>query len=88
LQRAQLYLDNIPLHVDLNALLQASRDGGRFRPMEQWARNTLNEHPDGIVEVGSTAVRNLALFIGCSHDDLARFLARFIPNDVDEPEMA
>jgi transcriptional regulator with XRE-family HTH domain len=87
LQRARLYLQNIPLHVDLNALLQASCDGGRFRLMAQWARNALSEHPNGIMEVGSTVVRNLALFIGCDHGDLATYLARFIPDDIDEPDM-
>lgn len=80
LQRARLHLENIPLRLDLNALLQASRDGGRFRPMAQWARNSLNDHPDGIVTVGSAVVRNLALFVGCDHDDLANYLARFIPD--------
>jgi len=47
--------------------------------MRQWARNTLNEHPDGIVEIESAVVRNLALFIGCSHKALAKYLARFTP---------
>lgn len=83
LQRARLYLENIPLHIDLNALLQASRDSGRFRPMAQWAQNTLNEHKDGVVKLESVVIRNLASFIGCACLDLAKYLARFIPDDYD-----
>ena len=79
LARAQLYLENLTLHVDLNSLLQDNGRGGTFGPLRQWARNTLNEHPDGIVEIEPAVVRNLALFMGCSHDALAKHLARFTP---------
>jgi transcriptional regulator with XRE-family HTH domain len=78
LQRARIHVESLPLQVDLHALL---RDGnGTFRPMAQWARNALNEHPDGIAKVEPQVVRNLALFIGCHHDDLADYLARFLPD--------
>lgn len=80
LGRAKLYLEHLSLHVDLNALLDDNRGSGTFGPMRQWARNTLNEHPDGIVEIEPTVVRNLALFIGCSHEALANYLARFTPD--------
>lgn len=80
LTRAQLYLENLTLHVDLNALLEDNGRGGTFGPMRQWARNTLNEHPDGIVEIESAVVRNLALFVGCSHKALAKYLTRFTPD--------
>ncbi len=77
LQRARIHLANLPLKVDLHVLLL---DGsGTFRPLNQWARNTLNECPDGIVEVEPVVVRNLALFIGCTHQRLASYLARFLP---------
>jgi transcriptional regulator with XRE-family HTH domain len=66
LARAQLYLENLTLHVDLNALLEDNGRGGTFGPMRQRACNTLNEHPDGIVEIEPAVVRNLASFIGCS----------------------
>lgn len=43
------------------------------------ARNALNTHPGGIMEVEPAAVRNLALFVGCDQPDLARHLSRFTP---------
>lgn len=79
LQRARVYVETMTLHVDLRALLLDNNNV--FRPMAQWARNTLNEHPDGIVEVESAVVRNLALFVGCSRQDLANYLARFTPDE-------
>jgi hypothetical protein len=79
LQRARIHLENLPLQVNLRALMN---DGSHiYRPMVQWARNTLNEHPDGVVEVVPVAVRNLALFVGCPYQDLVNYLARFTPDD-------
>ena len=78
LQQARIHVRNLPLEIDLHALL---RDGSStFRPIVQWARNALNEHPDGIAKVEPQVVRNLALLIGCGHDDLADYLARFLPD--------
>ncbi len=80
LQRARLFLERVTLHVDLYALLHHDSTGkGKFRPMMQWARNALNENPHGIAEVDVKVVRNLALFTGCSHRELARYLAQFTP---------
>jgi len=79
LQRARIHLENLPLQVDLRALMNDGND--TYRPMMQWARNTLNEHPDGVVEVVPVAVRNLALFVGCPYRDLVDYLARFTPDD-------
>jgi len=78
LQRAQIFITNMNLYVDLHALL---RDGSmRFRPLAQWAKNRLNRCPDGIAEVTPSSVGELADFIGCTHEELARYLARFIPD--------
>jgi transcriptional regulator with XRE-family HTH domain len=86
LQQTELYLKNLTLQVDLNALLDDKRKGrAMFRPLRQWVRNTLNEHPDGVVEIDPAAVKHLALFMGCSHHELAQHLARFTPED-DEQE--
>jgi hypothetical protein len=41
LQRAQIHLDNLDLEVNLRALLNDRNE--KFRPMHQWARNTLND---------------------------------------------
>jgi transcriptional regulator with XRE-family HTH domain len=79
LQRARIHVENLPLAVDLNALLHDENTA--FRPMVQWARNTLNEHPNGVVEIEAPVVRHLALFVGCAHLDLANYLARFLPDD-------
>lgn len=82
LQRARIAVENMTLHVDLPELLLDKTPA--FRPMAQWARNSLNAHPDGIAEVDPTAVRNLALFVGCTHRQLAEHLARFTPDEPTE----
>jgi hypothetical protein len=79
LQRARIHLENLPLAVDLRAV--ANDESATFRPMVQWARNTLNEHPDGVVEVEPAVVRHLALFVGCAYLELARYFARFSPDN-------
>jgi len=82
LQRARIHIETLPLMVDLHALLRDGSD--TFRSIVQWARNTLNEHPDGVVEVEPLVVRNLALFMGCAHEQLARYLARFVVEEEAE----
>jgi transcriptional regulator with XRE-family HTH domain len=89
LQRARIHVETMNLHVDLRALLLDCNNSAMFRPMVQWARNTLNEHPDGVVEVQPAVVRNLALFVGCLRLDLANYLAQFVPDyNPDEQEAA
>jgi tRNA A-37 threonylcarbamoyl transferase component Bud32 len=78
LQRARIHMSNLILEVDLQALLLDERP--QFRPLAQWARNALNLHPDGVVVVEPAAVRNLALFVGCTFRELADHLARFVPD--------
>ena len=80
LQRARIHMETMNLRVDLRGLLCDSNNSVMFRPMVQWARNTLNEHPDGMVEVQPVVVRNLALFVGCPLDDLVTYLAQFAPD--------
>lgn len=79
LQRAHIHLQNIALRIDLRFLLNDR--GDKFRPMHQWARNKLNENPDGVVELPPPSVRELATFVGCAHQELANYLARFPPDD-------
>lgn len=78
LQRVNLFLANLALRVDLRALLDSGNH--QFRPMHQWARNKLNRHPDGVAELSPAAVVELADFIGCAHEELAGYLARFTPD--------
>jgi hypothetical protein len=78
LQRAKVLLESITLHVDLGALLD--NHNHTFRPMHQWARNKLNQYPDGVAPLAASAVDELADFIGCARADLAVHLARFIPD--------
>jgi hypothetical protein len=78
LQRARIHMSNLILEVDLQSLLLDERP--QFRPMAQWARNALNLHPDGVMVVEPAAVRNLALFVGCTYHELANHLARFVPD--------
>jgi hypothetical protein len=56
----------------------------RFRPMNQWARNKLNDNPEGLVELAPASVRELATFVGCTHRDLANYLSRFLPDELPE----
>jgi hypothetical protein len=82
LQRARVRVENLTLHVDLRALLRDQRV--TFQPLKQWARNMLNEHPDGVTQVEPVVVRNLASFIGCHHRNMADHLARFTPEVPEE----
>lgn len=84
LQRARISLEHLTLQIDLNALL--SDGSATYRPMVQWARNALNEHPDGTVNIEPAVVKHLALFVGCPYRDLANYLARFTPEDTEEQE--
>lgn len=86
LQRARILVENMTLTVDLRALLADTR--GKFRPMAQWARNALNEHPDGIAQVEPAVVRHLALFVGCHYRELAEHLARFTPDTISSSQEA
>lgn len=86
LQRARLLVEDLTLAVDLRTLLDDERV--KFRPLAQWARNTLNSHPNGIVEVEPVAVKHLAAFIGCTSAVLAKHLAQFAPDsEVDYLEV-
>ena len=77
LQQARITLANLTLRVDLWQLVQHRNE--KFRPMVQWARNKLNKCPDGVAELTPSAVIELADFMGCTHEDLATYLARFLP---------
>lgn len=79
LQRSRIHLQNLALRIDLRFLLNERND--KFRPMHQWARNKLNENPEGIVELPPSSVRELATFAGFTYLELANFLARFIPEE-------
>jgi transcriptional regulator with XRE-family HTH domain len=84
LQRTRIHLQNLIILVDLRRLL---RDGSfKFRPLSQWAKNRLNDAPDGVVELTPAAVRELAAFLGSTHQDLARYLAKFLPEPSDDDD--
>jgi transcriptional regulator with XRE-family HTH domain len=78
LQRARLELANLVLQVDLRALI--SDGSGKFRPLRQWAKNKLNKYPDDVVEVLPSSVEELADFVGYTYQELAQYLARFVPD--------
>lgn len=81
LQRARISVQNLVLRVDLRQLLADTNN--TYRPIFPWARNRLNETPEGIVELTPAAVRELAAFLGRTHAELATYLARFTPEPVD-----
>jgi transcriptional regulator with XRE-family HTH domain len=84
LQRSRLQLQNLGLQIDLRFMLNDRSD--KFRPMHQWARNKLNDNPDGVVELPPSSVKELATFVGCAYPELANYLARFIPETTVEYE--
>jgi transcriptional regulator with XRE-family HTH domain len=84
LQRARLHLQNLVLQVDLRRLLNANNT--RFRPLVQWAKNRLNDAPEGVAELTPSAVREMAAFVGSTHHELARYLAKFIPQPAEDDD--
>ncbi|MFI7675154.1 helix-turn-helix domain-containing protein [Actinophytocola sp. NPDC049390] len=78
LQRVNLFLANLVVRIDLRALVDS--ENRTFWPMRQWARNKLNRHPDGVAELSPASVVELADFMGCGHEELAVYLARFTPD--------
>jgi transcriptional regulator with XRE-family HTH domain len=81
LQRARIHLQNLMLQIDLRELLNDRSD--KFRPMFQWARNKLTVNPGGVIELAPSSVHELAAFVGCSHQELANYLAGFIPETTE-----
>lgn len=84
LQRAHIHLQNLVLQVDLQQLLKDKDE--KFLPMIQWAHNKLIEYPGGIVELPPSSVRELATFLGCPYQDLANYLAGFLPDDLADAD--
>jgi transcriptional regulator with XRE-family HTH domain len=78
LQRAQIYLENERLLVDLPALIDG--ENPTFRPLIQWARNKLVRQTTRVASLSPAAVDELADVVGCDRRDLAIYLARFIPD--------
>jgi transcriptional regulator with XRE-family HTH domain len=85
LQRARLELANLVLQVNLRSVLKD--ESPSFRAMRQWARNKLNKCPSGIADLEPSAVEELANFLGCTYQELAHYLARFVP-DIDPVDNA
>ncbi len=79
LQKARIHLANLVLQVDLRALVDDR--SVTYRPMVQWAKNKLNKCPDGIAELTPSVVAELAVFMGHEHQDLATYLAKFLPDE-------
>jgi transcriptional regulator with XRE-family HTH domain len=77
LQRARIHLQNLVLQIDLRQLLLDKDD--RYLPMVQWAHNKLIEYPGGVVELPPSSIRELATLLGCPYDELAGYLAGFLP---------
>jgi hypothetical protein len=86
LQRARINLQNLTLRVNLRHLLGDTNM--HYRPLSQWARNRLNDTPNGVIDVTPSGVRELAAFIGRTPVELAKYLARFAPDDHDFEEVA
>ncbi len=77
LQRARIHLQSLALQIDLRHLLNDRNP--KYLPLVQWAHNKMIDHPNGIVELPQSSVRELATFMGCPHHELANYLAQFIP---------
>ncbi len=86
LQRARIHLENLVLQIDLRKLLD---DKSVQVPADvSVGAEQAQREPGGDRGAGAARVRELATFVGCSHRDLANYLARFIPrlNGGGEPE--
>lgn len=86
LRKAEIYLSNLTLEVDLRKVLNDYNV--KFRPLTQWARNRLNDTSDGIVAVTPSAIRELAGFLGHSQEDLTRYLSKFSPDPISDQAVA
>lgn len=86
MQKVDTYLSNLTLRVDLRDLIDSVNN--RFRPLVPWARNRLNDTPDGTAHLSPSAIRELAAFIGQPENELARYLARFGPKSPPAMEAA
>lgn len=84
LQRAQLYVDRLSLWVDLWQL--ADDNTAKFELMILWANNKLVEHPDGVVQVTPSVVREMATLMTVTAKDLATFLTEFTPDPGQIPD--
>jgi transcriptional regulator with XRE-family HTH domain len=78
LQKAEIYLVNLTLQVDLRAFVRGANT--RFRPMVPWAHNRMKDTQDGIIHLTSSAIRELAAWVGQPQEELAQYLARFSPD--------
>ncbi len=86
LQRARVYLQNLVLRVDLRHLLGDTNM--HYRPLSQWARNRLNDTPNGVIEVTPSGLRELAAFIGRTPAELSNYLAAFTPDEHEKEAVA
>lgn len=80
LQRARICLEKLELLVDLPTLIDDQTP--RYLPLRMWAENKLKRHGQRVAELPPAAVDELADFLDCSRDELARYLARFVPDDL------
>ena len=84
LQRAQLYLDRRSLWVDLWQL--ADDDTAKYELMILWANNKLIDHPDGVVQVTPSAVREMATMMSSTQEEVATYLTQFTPDSQQIPD--
>ena len=79
LQRARAHLDMLALRIDLHALLCDTTP--EFQELHRWARYKLKRHGSRVIDLPPTAVAELADFLNRPADDLASYLAQFVPDD-------
>lgn len=84
LQRADIHL-NRPMHVDLRAVLDDTRES--LAPLRDWARKRLHGKRAGpaVVRLEPGAIREIAVLLDFDPADLAKHLADFAPEGKEGP---
>lgn len=87
LQRARLLGQSLVLRVDVHRLLDD--DYAPFEQLRNWARNRIPTlPPHGVAELSPDTVRELAAMMAADPDELAMYMAQFLPDDGGQTDAA
>jgi transcriptional regulator with XRE-family HTH domain len=80
LQQAGVDLELLSIRVNLRAVI--GDENIEYESVQRWAANRLAEDPEGsgIVRLTPDTVREMAAIVGCPHQALVSYLARFTPD--------
>jgi transcriptional regulator with XRE-family HTH domain len=78
-QRARLHLEKLAIEVDLLALLADDAPG--LSVLHRWAHHKLRRQQSRVAALTPDAIAELADVCGCAKQDMANYLARFLPDE-------